>query len=247
MNFVKAVKDALIIAELKAIPDLKRQPLILMVMGLISAMPLFFMLVFGGKISYGLMGAMVSTVGYLGIASAIQDISFDRYLKIREMIVAMPVHPISYMVGAALAPLIFSCPGIVFFMALALWLGFLPVHALGWVVAALLLCWAVLSSIGFVISTYMRRASIYTLNNLSNILGIGLVFLPPVYYPEEVLGGLSWIAIAFPTSNAAGLVRAYSGLVAYSQEIVLIRWIALLAMMAISIFLVTFKAKWRET
>jgi hypothetical protein len=51
----------------------------------------------------------------------------------------------------------------------------------------------------------------------------------------------------FPTSNAAGLIRAYSGLAAFSQEMVLIRWAALLAMMAISIFLVIFKAKWRET
>jgi ABC-type multidrug transport system permease subunit len=87
-------------------------------------------------------------------------------------------------------------------------LGFVPLQALGWIIAALLLCWAVLSGIGFVISTYLRRASIYTLNNLANILGLGLVFLPPVYYPEELLGGLSWIGIFFPTSNAAGLIRA---------------------------------------
>jgi ABC-type multidrug transport system permease subunit len=247
MKFGKMVRDALVIAALKAIPDLKRQPLMLMVMGLISALPLFFILVFGGEISYGLVGAMISTVGFIGIASAIQDITFDRYVKIREMIVAMPVHPVSYMIGAALAPLIFSLPGFAFFLALALGLGFVPLQALGWIIAALLLCWAVLSGIGFVISTYLRRASIYTLNNLANILGLGLVFLPPVYYPEELLGGLSWIGIFFPTSNAAGLIRVYSGLTEFSQEMVLIRWVALLAMMAISIFIVIFKAKWRET
>lgn len=97
-------RDAVIIVALKAIPDLKRQPLILMVMGLISGIPLFFMLVFGEQISYGLIGAMISAVGFIGIASAIQDITLGRYVKLREMIVAMPVHPISYMVGAALAP-----------------------------------------------------------------------------------------------------------------------------------------------
>ncbi|MEM2947005.1 MAG: ABC transporter permease [Candidatus Bathyarchaeia archaeon] len=247
MKIRKMFRDAVIIAALKAIPDLKRQPLILMVMGLISGIPLFFMLVFGGQISYGLIGAMISAVGFIGIASAIQDITWDRYVKVREMIVAMPVHPISYMVGAALAPLIFSCPGIVFFMALAIWLGFIPINVLGWIVAVLLLCWGVLSCIGFVISTYMRRASVYTLNNLSNILGIGLIFLPPVYYPEEILGELSWIAIAFPTSNAAGLVRAYSGLAVFSQEMILIRWLVLLITMVVSVLLVSFKAKWRET
>ena len=247
MNPRKMIKDAFIIAALKAFPDLKRQPLLLMVMGLISAVPLFFMLVFGGQIGHGLIGAMISTVGFIGVASSIQDITWDRYVKVREIIVAMPVHPISYMVGTALSPLIFSCPGTVFFMMLAIWLGFVPLQALGWIVAALLLCWATLSGIGFVISTYMRRASVYTLNNLSNILGIGLIFLPPIYYPEEILGDLSWIAIAFPTSNAAGLIRAYSGLAAFSQEMILIRWLALLAMMVISVLLVVFKAKWRET
>ncbi|MEM1552203.1 MAG: ABC transporter permease [Candidatus Bathyarchaeia archaeon] len=247
MKIRKMVRDALIIAALKAVPDLKRQPLILMVMGLISAIPLFFMLVFGGQIGYGLVGAIISTVGFIGIASAIQDITFDRYVKIREMIVAMPVHPISYMVGAALAPLLFASPGVAFFTALTLWLGYLPLQALGWIIAILLLCWAILSCIGFVVSTYMRRASIYTLNNLSTILGIGLIFIPPVYYPEELLGGLSWIAILFPTSNAAGLIRAHSGLAAFSQEIILIRWVVLLATLIFAVLLVALKAKWRET
>ncbi|MEM1581859.1 MAG: ABC transporter permease [candidate division WOR-3 bacterium] len=246
MNLRKMFRDSLIIAALKAIPDFKRQPLIIIMMGLISAIPLFFMLIFGGEISYGLIGAMISTVGYVGMASAIQDISYDRYIKIREMIVAMPVHPISYMVGVALAPLMFSLPGFAFFLAIAIWLSFIPLQALGWILAVLLSCWAVLSGIGFVISTYLRRASIYTLNNLSNILGIGLVFLPPVYYPEEILGELSWVAIMFPTSNAAGLIRAYSGLATFQGRMILIRWLVFLLMMVASILLVMFKARWRE-
>lgn len=247
MMIGKMIRDVLVVASLKSIPDLKRQPLVLIVIGLISALPLFFMLVFGGEISYGLVGAVISTVGFIGISSAIQDVALDRYVKIREMIVAMPVHPVSYMVGVALAPLILSLPGIIFFLALAMGLGFLPLQSLGWILISLLLCWAVLSCIGFTISTYLRRASIYTLNNISNILGLGLVFLPPVYYPEEFLGELRWISIIFPTSNVAGLIRAYSGLIPLSQEDILIRWLILLGMIVASTLLVIFKAKWRET
>ncbi len=241
------IKDAFVIAALKSIPDLKRQPLMLMMIGLISAVPLFFLMIFGGEISYGFIGAMISTVGFIGIVSAIQDITWDRYIKVREMIVAMPVHPLSYMLGAAMAPLIFSAPGIVFFLAIALGFGFLPLQSLGWTIVALLMCWAVLSSIGFVISTYLKKTSAYTLSNVSNILGLGLIFIPPVYYPEEMLGGISWIAVLFPTSNAAGLIRAYSGLSSLTLEIIMIRWLVLLAMMIVSILLVVFKAKWRET
>ena len=155
------VRDTLIIAELKAIPDLKKAAFNFDGYGFDKRHPLF-MLVFRGQISHGLIGAMISTVGFIGIASAIQDVTYDRYLKIREIIVTMPVHPISYMVGAALAPLLFASPRVAFFMALMLWLGCLPINALAHVIVILLLRWTVLSALEFVISTYIRKASIYT-------------------------------------------------------------------------------------
>lgn len=243
---LKPVKDALIIAALKSIPDLKRNPLMLIVVGLISAIPLFFLLVFGGHIGYGLIGALVSTVSFIGIVAAIQDISFDRYVKIREMIIAMPVHPISYAVGVALAPLILSIPSIAFFMAIAILIGTLPLSSVGWLFASLILCWAALSGMGFIVSTYLQKASVYTLNNMSNILGLGLIFMPPVYYPEEILGEFSWIAMIFPTSNTASLIRAYYGLLELLPEMIALRWALLFITTAISIVVVALKAKWRE-
>jgi ABC-type multidrug transport system permease subunit len=244
---LKPVKDTLIIAALKSIPDFKRQPLMLIMIGLISSIPLFFLLVFGGNISYGLVGAMVSTIGFIGIVAAIQDVTWDRYVKIREMIVAMPVSPISYAIGVALAPLLVSAPSLAFFMTIAFWLGALPISSIGWLLMSLLLCWAALSGIGFIISTYLQKASVYTLNSMSNILGLGLIFMPPVYYPEEMLGGFSWIAMIFPTSNAAGLIRAYSGGLQLPLEMVLVRWLILAAATMISIIVVARKARWRET
>jgi len=83
------VRDTLIIAELKAIPDLKKAAFNFDGYGFDKRHPLF-MLVFRGQISHGLIGAMISTVGFIGIASAIQDVTYDRYLKIREIIVTMP-------------------------------------------------------------------------------------------------------------------------------------------------------------
>ncbi|RLI42197.1 hypothetical protein DRO69_10670, partial [Candidatus Bathyarchaeota archaeon] len=129
---MKILRDMLIIAELKSLPDLKRQPLLLIVIGMLSGLPLFFILVFGGQLSYGLVGALVATVGFIGLMAAIQDVTWDRYVKIREIIVAMPVHPLSYAMGIALAPLIISAPGLLFFIALALWLGVLTFSSLLW-------------------------------------------------------------------------------------------------------------------
>jgi ABC-2 type transport system permease protein len=245
LNF-KVVKDTFIIATLKSVPDLKRNPSTMILIGLISAFPLFFILVFGGQVSNGLVGAMIATISFIGLAAAIQDISFDRYVKIREMIVAMPVHPVAYAIGVAMAPLFISAPGLVLFMCLAIAIRALPLLAIGWTVVALIVCWAAGSSIGFIVSTYLRKASVYTLNNMGTILGLGLVFLPPVYYPEEMLGGYRWISIVFPTSNAAGLIRYYAGLIQIPFEMVLLRWLILVATMVVSVVILSFKARWRE-
>jgi len=243
----KIVRDVLIIAMMRSIPDLKRQPLFLTLVGLISALPLFFIMMFGGQLSNGLIGAMVATTGFIGLMAAIQDIAGDRYLKIREIIVAMPVHPISYAMGIALAPLIISSPGLVIFAALAIWLGVLTFFPLLWSFIILILCWATLSSLGFLISTYLQRASIYTLNTLSNLLGIALVFLPPVYYPEEMLGSFSWAALLFPTSNAAGLIRIYAGLLDADVLMLFARWSILVTTMIACSIATLVKAKWRES
>lgn len=245
MNF-KMVKDVLVITALKSLPDLKRQPLMLFLVGLISSLPLYFILVFGGQISYGLIGAIVSTVTFIGMSAAISEMAFDRYVKIREMIVAMPVHPISYAIGIALAPLILSLPSLVFFIAITMWLGVLTPYSLFWTAVSLILCWATVSSIGFLISTYLQKASTYTLNSLSNILGIALGFIPPVYYPEEMLGSFSWISAIFPTSNAASLIRVYSGSLNLPFEMVIARWSILIATLVVSAVITAFKARWRE-
>ncbi|MBS7633394.1 ABC transporter permease [Candidatus Bathyarchaeota archaeon] len=245
MNF-KIVRDMLIITGLKSIPDLKRQPLMLIVVGLISSLPLYFIIVLGGKLDIGLIGAMVSAVSFIGMSAAIQDISWDRYVKIREMMVAMPVHPMSYALGVALAPLILSLPSIIFFGAFALLIGGLTPASLFWAAITLILCWASVSSIGFLISTYLLKATPYTLNSISNILGIALGFIPPVYYPEETLGSFSWISMVFPTSNATSLIRAYSGSLNLTFESVIVRWLILIFTVAFFVTLTVFKARWRE-
>ncbi len=243
---LKIVKDILIITALKAFPDLKRQPLMLFLVGLISSLPLYFIVVLGGNFGLGLIGAMVSAASFIGMSAAIQDIAFDRYVKIREMIIAMPVHPISYALGVALAPLLLSAPSLVFFGVIALLVGGLTLTSLLWATVAVVLCWACISSLGFLISTYLQKASTYTLNSLSNILGIVLGFIPPVYYPEETLGSFSWIASIFPTSNAASLIRFYSGTLTLSSESLIARWAILILTTIICAVISATKSRWRE-
>jgi ABC-type multidrug transport system permease subunit len=243
---VKFLKDILIIATMKSIPDLRKQPLTLIIVTLLSFMPLFFTSFFGGQVDYALLGGMVCSIGLIGLVSAIQDITMDRHEKMREMIVAMPVHPVSYSLGVATSKLLYAAPGFIIFLVMTTTMGILPLSAVGWSVISVFLCWAALSSIGFMVSTYLRKASANTLTNVSTILGITLIFLPPVFYSEQLWGAYAGISIVFPTSNAASLIRAYAGLSEQSSEMILLRWLVLIATTVISLIAVSLKAKWRE-
>jgi len=249
MKIRKILQDTFLIAWIKSYPDFRRNPLMLLLLAMISAIPLFFMLMFssgGSVIIHGLIGAMVSSVSFAGVMAGIQDISWDRYVKIREMIVAMPVHPASYALGIALAPLLISIPSLIFFGAITVFLGFLTLETLVWIVPALIIVWAAMSTMGFMISTYLFKSSMMVLNNLSNLLGIGFIFIPPVYFSEAQLGSLSWISIIIPTSNVAGLIRSSMGLLPLSIEALIVRWAVLIITTSAFIILTFIKAKWRE-
>jgi hypothetical protein len=249
MKISKIMKDILIIAWMKSYPDFRRNPLMLLLIAMIGAIPLFFMVLFSGgnMLVHGLIGAMISGVAFIGVMAGIQDISWDRYVKIREMIVAMPVHPASYALGIAFAPLLLSTPSVVFFGALLASWGVFSLTTTLWTILALVVVWAAMSAIGFLISTYLFKTSMMVLNNLSNLLGIGIIFIPPVYYPETLLGNLSWISVLIPTSNVAGLIRAYMGLMPLSPETIMIRWLILIVTTVVFVTMTSLKARWRET
>jgi ABC-type multidrug transport system permease subunit len=249
MGISKIVKDTFIIAWIKSYPDFRRNPLGLLFIAMINSIPLFFMMIFSGggnMIVHGLIGAIVSSVGLIGVIAGIQDISWDRYVRIREMIVAMPVHPASYALGIALAPLLVSIPSLIFFSAILAFMGLLTFESLIWIIPSLVITWAAMSTMGFMISSYLLKSSMMVLNNLSNLLGIGLLFIPPVYYSEAHLGSLSWISIIIPTSNVAGLIRSYMGLLPLSTDTILVRWAVLIAMTVSFIVLASVKSRWRE-
>lgn len=245
---MKTLRDALIIGWWKSWPDLRRQPLLVPLIMIVSALPLFFLYVFsaGNVLSIGIVGALVGTLAFLAANSSLQELGQDRYLKIREMMVAMPVSPIAYSTGVALSSLMISLPSILFYMVIAGALGLLSPSSVLWITLALTLSWTSLSAMGFAISTYFTKANVNTLNNIANILGITLVFLPPVYYSEARLGSLSWISTIIPTSNAASLIRYYTGLVSLSTGDLLLRWGILVLTSLLFTALVAVKVRWRE-
>ena len=255
MSPKKMLKDMFIIAYMKSVPDIKRQPLMLIILVGLSAIPLFFIGLFGGDdptiYRVGLAGVIVSSIGFIAITASIQDLTFDRYVKLREMVVAMPVHPLSYAMGLTLGFLIFALPGFAAFLVYGVYLGMFDIISILATVGAMILCWLGLATIGFTFATYLHKTSPNTLGIVANILSFGFVFLPPVYYSESMLtdlGGmdLSWIVYLFPTSNAAAIIRYSAGLTDWNSNSYMLHWGVMLLTVLLFSLLVIKKSQWRE-
>ncbi len=242
------LQNAWTIAKMKSVPDIKRNPALLLILMLfIGGLPLVFVFVYGGSGNLGgaLIGSFVSSAPALALFAAAQDINFDNYTKLRQIFVSKPISPMSYVLGASLSGLIYSSPGIILFGTLLMQRGlFTPLTAL-LSVGVMLLGWLVVSSAGFMISGYLINASPYKMNSIINLLAIGMVYLPPVYYPASVLGNLSWITAFIPISAAAQIVRSLAGIVPMNQLTLLSAGVLLVqAVLFTTVFVA--RAKWRE-
>ena len=249
MKMRKTVRDIFILTWFKSYPDFRRNPFVILLLGTLGGIPLFFMSVMGGEKTFvhGLVGSIVSSVAFGGVLGPIQGLSSDRYVKMREMIVAMPVHPLSYALGTAAEFLLLSFPSVILFFGIAAYLRLLTPTVVVWMTLTLLIAWGAMSTTGFMISTYLSRASNTVLSSFANLLGFGFVFIPPVFYSESLLGSFSWVSVLIPTSNAAGLIRAYMGLLEISAEGTFVRVIVLILTLATAMVLTSRKARWRET
>jgi ABC-2 type transport system permease protein len=161
---------------------------------------------------HALIGAIVGFAVNAGVVSLPQIVLLYRYRGLHDMIVASPVPRGSYVIGLAASRLIYVAPPLAATLALLAivtgdtvspWrlLAVLPLAAL---------CWLVGSLLGFTVVRGLASPS--SVSALSNMLGLLLVLLPPVYYPLDLLPGwLHWPALAVPTANCAELMRIVLG------------------------------------
>ncbi len=165
-------------------------------------------------VPFALIGGLISIV----VANAISmesDAAFNRIvLKLDSMFALTKGGLIPYAIGLALGNLINALPGAAIFSVL-LWTMAGVTSLSSWIVMLGALCaiWAVVSLLGYLISTYAR--DIRDLWVYTPLMTALLGFLPPVYYPLELLPDPVLRAIAFvsPTTSAARLMHAAVGLV----------------------------------
>ena len=197
----------------------------------------------GTALPYGLAGALTMVTTELGLFVGTDLASYKLQNRFQDIVVASPVSPVTYMFGVALSDLIFGSPALVILFALMAGQG-APLVSLAGVLGVVLLLWATATSLGFFFSAYAPNTqNAFIINGFITTILSGL---PPVYYSVNVLPKfLVPVAEIIPTTEASPLFQGSIGL-GYSIP-PLWGFVVLLAATLITLLLVSFRMRWRES
>ncbi len=209
------VREAVYIGLLDSLP-LLRDPMLMVLLSLISFLPVLFIFVFGAGANaflQSVVGAIVLSLAFAGIGSA-QSVYFNKHwFRFQDIYVASPVSPVSYAFGLSVSTLLVSLPALVIAMTILFLDSSAGIVGILAVTLVAVVTWIAMLLMGFVLGASTKNTR--RANSLPQLLGLLLGFLPPVYYPlDKVPGYLQPLAELIPTTQAAQLSKYYAGVLA---------------------------------
>ncbi len=181
-----------------------------------SAMPLALLFLIyilsGGKlVGYAVAGGLVATISTTSIMIAGSSAVFRIQLRLQELLVATRIDRMEYMLGFAIANLIFCIPGLVIYAGLGIYFGFFtPLTVLVTMAVLFMLTIAIIAIAFFMGSIFRNINSVWT---TASMLGVILTMLPPTYYPYTLLPTpVLYVLSLSPVTPAAVLLQGYYGL-----------------------------------
>jgi ABC-2 type transport system permease protein len=232
---------------LNGVIPVKRMPLYLVnTLGAPFSFLFFIYVVSAGKlVGYGVAGGLVLTTFSIGTSLQADMTHFRVDLKLQDMVVASPMRAWTYVLGMALSELAFATPGILAFLVVGFTTQNPGAFGLPVIVVTLLLVWALGSSLGFFLATYLR--DIRETFALSPLLSLVLSVLPPVYYPISIIpAGYQILGYIAPTADASLLIQGALGITTLSVDDWLKASGILIGFTVVFMLLAMFKAQWRE-
>jgi len=207
---------------------------------------LFFIYLYGGSksIVFALAGGFVTVT--IGTSITIEtDAAFNRIvLKLQEIYVASPISPIAYVLGLAVSNAISALPGLAIFMGLSVFLLDLNAVILLTLFLTLTLTWTVFSFTGYIISTVARDMK--DLWIWSPIITTLISFLPPVFYPAELLPEqFRWVVFVIPSAAASRLLQASFNAVNLAPAESMLLWLSLTAYAIAAAVAMLGRMRWR--
>lgn len=167
-------------------------------------------LVSGGRlIAYAIVGGVIAIVSATTLTSTGQSAMFRLEFRIQDLIIATRVNMFDYILGFAVANLVFASPGIAFFTILSVIFHLFTLQRfLITVLVVLMLALTTTSIAVFVGSKIKRTIGMWA---ISGILSALFTLLPPTFYPYNVLpkAALYVLSISPVTPAAVILQGAY--------------------------------------
>ncbi len=242
-------REAVYIGLLDSLP-LLRDPMLMVLLSLISFLPVLFIFVFGaGESAFlqSVVGAIVLSLAFAGIGSA-QSVYFNKHwFHFQDIFVASKVSPVSYALGLSVSTLLVSLPAIVIAFVILVLDG--PMTVLGFLSMLLVsgLTWMAMLLLGFALGASTKNTR--RANSLPQLLGLLLGFLPPVYYPLSQLDSvpiLHTLALAVPTTYSAELAKYYAGIITIPTYEIVLGWAYLIAFVVAMIVIAAKRAHWTD-
>ena len=240
-------REAVYIGLFDSLP-LLRDPMLMILLSLISFLPVLFIFAFGvgqGALLGAVVGAIVLSLAFAGIGSA-QSVYFNKHwFRFQDIFVASRVSPISYALGLSVSTLLVSLPALaVSFAILLLETPMGPLGLLG-LLAVAGLTWMAMLLMGFALGASTKNTR--RANSLPQLLGLLLGYVPPVYYSlEQVPAALQPLALLVPTTHAAELSKYYAGLTTLPPYELWLGWIYLIGFVAAMIVIAAKRAHWTD-
>ncbi len=240
-------REAVYIGLFDSLP-LLRDPMLMVLLSLISFLPVLFIYVFNagaGAFQQSVVGAIVLSLAFAGIGSA-QSVYFNKHwFRFQDILVASRVSPISYAVGLSVSTLLVSLPALVIAMVILAVDTSAGVLGMLEVILVSIVTWMAMLLLGFVLGASTKNTR--RANSLPQLLGLLLGFLPPVYYPLGTIPGyLQPLALAVPTTHAAELAKYYAGLITIPSYELWLGWLYLIGFVVVMTLLAARFAHWTD-
>jgi ABC-2 type transport system permease protein len=226
---------------------MKNYPIVLL-STVISPLSLLLVITFvtnGNLFGTAIEGGLIMVFFSSGIALQSDLSHLKNDFKLQDMIVSSPTSSRLYMVGMALAEIVYSIPALAILVVLAgiyLHPSLLQIAILSIV---LLLMFAVSVAIGFMLSTF--SSDVVQSYAFSRLLSLLFATLPPVYYPiTYVPAPFNYLAYLSPTTYAAEIMHSATGYLNIPVSMVIFDWIVLLVVCAIILFIAVKKTRWKD-
>lgn len=245
MGLLSHLRSTFILGYMFSICWMRRSPSSLIYLFSTPFTLLFLLYLIVGKefLPFALVGTLVMVLVQSGAVLTGDGAWYRLELKFQDMMMASPLPSWGYMMGLAMAELLFSSP------ALAILAFLLGYTGLAWdgalpLILACLLTWVLLSSLGFLLSTVVPN--IRNAWELTVLLGMVFSVLPPVFYPLEVIPAtLRPFALIVPTTHSALLMREAVG-VPWEGWNTVFSWLVLIIYTVFLIALLSRKASLRK-